>query len=228
MIRSLMIFLLVTTFFASRATAGPFSKRPNKPEPAEYVPVLIKTLQGDPDERKREIAAGELRDYDMKQFPDIMPTLIEALKNDPNSSVRHEVVNSIGKLRPISEPAGFALDQAATNDSSFRVRAAAKSTLFQWIWLGYSPRRAQHGMPNQTEEPPLAQPLAPITPNIVPKTSQVPAATLPYQAPEPIRPIPPYIPTSGKPSNRPFFPLFPWKKSESRSPDEGPALNPPK
>ena len=69
--RCILTLLLVLAAHAPDGLAGPFSRKPNRPEPSEYVPSLLKTLQSEPDERKRETAAGELRDYDAKTFPDI-------------------------------------------------------------------------------------------------------------------------------------------------------------
>src|SRR5437660_6213362 len=122
--RSLLIVSLLTAL-AGPAHAGIFKKTP-KPDPAVHVPELLRTLKEDPDERKRADAADELREYDSKAFPDLMTGLIDALQNDPSSVVRSQAANSISKLRPISQQAGFALEQALQNDSSWRVRIAAR------------------------------------------------------------------------------------------------------
>ena len=231
----ILIITLLLAAFTSEGRAGPF-KRPNKPDPAEHVPDLIKTLKNDPNERKRAEAAEELREYDLRTFPDIMPTLIEALANDGSASVRYDAVNSIGKLRPISQQGGYAIEQAAANDSSIRVRAAAKAHLVYWISVnGFRPGRVPENKLNQTEEPPLAQPET--TPN---KSSINP--TVPTQVPsgnpaldkDAPRPAPPLMPApSAKPSSsRSFFPLFRGSKTDakpvSRVIEEGPVLIVPK
>ncbi len=228
MVRYTLMSLLMLAGFASDALAQGLFRRPSaKPDAAEYVPALIKTLQTDADERKREAAAEELRHYDTKTFPDMMPALIEALKNDPSHSVRHEAVNTIGKLRPVSQPGGFALEQAAANDSSFRVRTAAKSTLVQWSLLhGYRQGRAADSVQNQTEEPPLAPPLA--KSGTTSKSGPIiPASVAPPEKMDPVRPVPP--PLMPSPS-KPFLSrsLFQRSGNKPETKDDGPVLNPPK
>ena len=229
----LMITLLLLPAFSSEGRAGPF-KRPNKPDPAEHVPDLIKTLKNDPNDRKRADAAEELREYDLRTFPDIVPTLTESLGNDGSASVRYAAVNSIAKLRPISQPAGYALEQAAANDSSIRVRATAKAHLVYWIGVeGHRTGRMADNKLNQTEEPPLAQPLT--APNKSSGSSRVPQLT-PTSNPaverEMPRNAPPLMPTpSVKPSpSRSIFPLFPLRSSKrdekptNKVIEEGPTL----
>lgn len=228
MFRCFLTTLLVLSTCGNVGLAAPFFKRANKPEPAEYVPALIKTLQTDPDERKREVAAEELREYDLKSFPDIMPALVEALKNDPSSSVRLEVVSTISKLRPITQQAGYALEQAVASDNSFRVRASAKASLVQWVaFNGYRQSRTADTVPNQTEEPPLAAPATGTAP--LPKS---PILSAPKDKVEPMLPPPPLMPSPSvtKPSSsRSLFPLFSRSnKPDSKASDDGPTLNPPK
>jgi hypothetical protein len=221
MVRNLAMPLLILIAFASTGRAGPFSRKP-KPDPVEHVPALIKTLESDADERKRENAAVDLRDYDSRTFPAILPALIESLKNDPSHAVRHEAVNTIGKIRPITQEAGFAIEQAAANDHSFRVRAAAKATLAQWIIFGHRPTPTPEL--NQTEEPPLAQPLPKLGNS--PRTSATSPAGPAAKPDDAAAPVLPLMPTPPKPTSRPLFPLF----SSRSKPDvvEGPVLNPPK
>src|SRR5262245_36919332 len=109
----------------STALADGILRRGPKPNPAEYVPALIKTLSSDFDDRRRADAASGLRDYDLKSFPEIMPALVEALKNDPSVPVRREAAHSIGKMRPISPMGGYALEQAEVADPAIGVRAIA-------------------------------------------------------------------------------------------------------
>src|SRR5262245_6193418 len=102
--RAALWTLVCLAGLAANATAGPlslFKKKPSKPDPADHVPALLETLKTDPDEKKREKAAEDLHEFDLKTFPNIITGLIEALGNDSSSSVRKEAVNSIGKLRPI-------------------------------------------------------------------------------------------------------------------------------
>src|SRR5262245_58528340 len=103
-----------------------FGKKNKKPSPAERVPELLAQVKTDGDESKRTAAAQELRQYDPGQFPMIVPVLIDVLHNDSKPGVRAEAAQSLGKMRPISQQAGMALDQALANDSSMRVRLQAR------------------------------------------------------------------------------------------------------
>lgn len=121
---------------AGPAEAGIFSRKP-KPNPAEHVPALIMQLKTDPDESKRAAAADELRQFDPKSFPEMMTVLVDAVLKDSATGVRAEAASTIGKLRPISQQAGYALEQAQSNDPAMRVRMAARQALWQYHIVGY-------------------------------------------------------------------------------------------
>ena len=89
-----------------------FGRKNKKPTPAERVPALLAVVKTDGDESKRAAAAQELRQYDPGQFPMIVPVLVDVLLTDSKPAVRAEAAQSIGKIRPISQPAGMALEQA--------------------------------------------------------------------------------------------------------------------
>lgn len=210
----------------AQAGGGLFKRNP-KPDPAEQVPALIKTLKTDPDERKRADAAEDLRDYDAKSFPDMVPALIEALQNDASITVRLEAVNTISKLRPISQPAGYALEQAEKNDTAFRVRAAAKSALVQWtLFHGYRQGRPAENRPAETDEPPLADPPQG-GPAVAPPAPPSPPAPRMADKPGGPRVPPPLMPSAGSSSSRsrPLLPLLPTRNKKPG--DDGPSLNPP-
>jgi HEAT repeats len=139
-------------------SAGIFSKK-TKPNPAERVPTLIATLRVDADERKRSSAAEELKQYDPAMFPEIIPTLAEAAQHDSKSGVRLEAIQSLAKLRPITQRAGAAIEQA-THDDSMRVRMQARTLLWQYHLAGYKASKTPDiTIPSgtiHTEEPPLA------------------------------------------------------------------------
>lgn len=144
------IFALVC---ATSADAGPFRKT-SRPDPATQVPFLLQTLRTSTDERVRETAASALREYDAKAFPEILPTLIEALTTDKSSSVRSEVAESIGKIRPISIQAGYALEQAIANDKNPLVQLSARTAMLQYRLLGIVSSKAD--LATQSAEPRLA------------------------------------------------------------------------
>src|SRR4051794_31759333 len=163
------------------ASAGVFFGKKNKPTPAEHVPELIKTLKADGDEHKRASAAEELRQYDAAQFPDMVPSLIDALLGDTKPGVRAEAAQSLGKLRPVTAAAGAALEQALAKDSSMRVRLQARSSLLQYRWAGYAPKGKEEPPsqsrepPPQSKEPPLAPELPARAPAAAPRLAPVPA-----------------------------------------------------
>lgn len=134
-LRSSMV-VMMALWVGGSATAGIFSRKP-KVDPAEAVPSLIMQLKTDKDEGKRATAAEELRNFDAKSFPEIVTVLADALLKDPSIAVRADAAGSIAKLRPISQPAGFALETASSNDPSLRVKMAAKQALLQYHLVGY-------------------------------------------------------------------------------------------
>jgi hypothetical protein len=179
-----LLVVIVAFGLNQSANAGFFSRKP-KADPAETVPALIMQLKTDKDDGKRQTAAEELRNYDPKAFPEIMTVLIDALTKDTAVGVRLEAASSIAKLSPINQQAGFALEQAASNDPSIRVRMSARQSLWQYHLKGYrSGKPTEQAGPSLTgkgghttakphgesAEPPLAEPL-PGTPS----TSQKPS-----------------------------------------------------
>lgn len=148
------------------APAGIFGRKP-KPDPAKRVPELIAVVKSDPSESKRADAAAELRDYDAKTFTDIQPTLADALTRDAATAVRAAAAGSLGRLRPIHPAAGYALEQAAANDSALRVRLAARQALWSYQLVGYRSAKpaktttSAKPAAGQSKEPPTAEPVGP-------------------------------------------------------------------
>src|SRR5262245_22958723 len=131
-----IVALLIAFSLSAPASAGIFSRKP-KGNPAEQVPTLIMQLKTDKEDSRRANAAEQLRNHDPKAFPEIMTVLVDALIKDTSASVRAESASTIAKLRPISQQAGFALEQAASNDPAMRVRMAARQALWQYHLVGY-------------------------------------------------------------------------------------------
>ena len=203
----LLVPLLVLTWVGA-ASAGIFFKKRPEVKPEEQVPQLVLTLQTDGDEGKRAEAAEELRQYDPAAFPQIVPVLIEALKNDKRSSVRAEAAQSLARIRPVSQEAGRALEQAIDEDPSLRVRLQARSLLIQYHWAGY--RRSNDDPGPQTDEPPLADPGA------GPPADE---GTRPATAPS--GPVPPLIRTRPQPAPEPSAPLPRLRPVPPATPEEG-------
>lgn len=150
----LLMAILVTLTLVAQSDAGIFRRSP-KPDAATYVPALIDLLKSSDDERARASAANALREFDAKAFPEILPVLIDALATDRSASVRAEAAESIGRIRPVTAQAGYALEQAKENDSSTRVRIAARTALVQYRILGmFTGVKSDVAM--QSAEPPLA------------------------------------------------------------------------
>src|SRR5262249_48342671 len=136
--RWLLVLLLLAPCLTSPARAGIiFGRKKDKPDPKSRVPELLTILHTDKDADKRARAADALRHYDAAAYPDIVPGLIKALQGDAKPAVRSEAAQSLGKIRPISQAAGEALEQALANDPSMRVRMQARSSLLHYHWAGY-------------------------------------------------------------------------------------------
>jgi hypothetical protein len=160
----LLLVAVVLEFSATSAFAGIFSfGKKEKPDPAMRVPELLATLKENKDEHKRVLALDELRQYDAAAFPAMVPAVIDVLLHDPKPGVRSEAAETLSKLRPVSQPAGQALEQAQSKDASMRVRMQARYALLQYHWAGYKSPKKPDGMLTQSDEPPLAdKPLVPV------------------------------------------------------------------
>ncbi len=222
--RTLLVLALLLALPALASAGFLFGKKPAKPEPAVHVPELIAAVKNDGDENKRAAAAEELRQYDPAAFPEMVPALIDVLLHDAKPAVRAEAAQTLGKLRPINQQAGLALEQALAKDASMRVRLQARSSLLMYHMAGYHGGKPAEPPAAPTKEPPLADPKAPLPPAV--KTTTVPHATpVPTQTEEP--PLAPPLPGDAKPKP-PLVPTEPpVLQKPPAAPSEGPALNPP-
>jgi hypothetical protein len=178
-----LLVVLALPALAVPAQAQIFFKKA-RPAPAQRVPELILILKTETDERKRAAAADELREYDAKTFTEIVPVLIDVLHNDTKTSVRLEALGSLYRVRPVSQPAGQAIEHAASSDESLRVRLQAKTALLKYHLAGYSSSNKNEPSVFQpsTQEPPLADPPGVAIPTVAfpPMTSlKVAPATVP-------------------------------------------------
>lgn len=185
--RRFLLVCLLQLSVSWPASAGIFFNRQPKVNPEQRVQELIVILKTDTNEGKRASAAGELRQFETKTFPFIVPILIDALQTDPKAGVRVEAAESLGKIRPISQEAGRALEQALAKDASMRVRLTARTSLWQYQLGGYRSGKEEGPViqdPATSKEPPLAES---IDANAVP---------LPGSA---VQPLPIVTPNAGKP-----------------------------
>lgn len=221
-----LVPLMLLPLLSDPAAAGKiFGRKNRKANPDERVPQLLATVKSDGDESKRAAAAQELRQFDPLRYPLIVPVLIDVLVNDQKPGVRAEAAQSLGKMRPISQQAGMALEQALGSDASMRVRLQARSSLLQYHWSGYRSTR-KDDLLSQTKEPPLAAKAPPIisttTGRLTPQPAPGTRTTSGYQfvpaAPAPL-PTPPVQPTSKEP------PLAPRPLPSGG--DNGPDMTPP-
>jgi HEAT repeats len=148
----LSLVLVTAGALAWPASAGILFSKKTKPNPAERVPELIVIVKTDKDESKRVSAAEELRQYDPAANRDIVPVLIDVMLSDPKPSVRSEAADSLGKIRPVSQEAGWALEQAQDKDASWRVRTKARYVLMSYHWAGY------HSDPKMKDGPMIVSP----------------------------------------------------------------------
>ena len=218
--RVLLVPLLVAGIASSASAGIIFGKKP-KVVPEKRVPELLSILLSDGDENKRYDAVAELREYDTKQFPQIVPTLIEVLMNDKKPSVRSEAAQTLAKLRPVSEQVALALKQARDKDPSLRVRMQARSSLLSYEWsLGWWSDRGKlkpEVQPGPTlHEPPLAAPATPVT-LLKPKQDPPPPAPVIVTPPAPVVPTPP-----GTVQPLPKGVPLPLPSGEEKGPDLGP------
>jgi hypothetical protein len=204
---------------------------PATPSPAERLNQMISIAKTDPSESRRAAAIKELRQYDLRTYPQIMGILVDLLQTDSDSSVRAEAAESLGKMRPISQQAGWALQKASTSDSSTRVRWQARAALIQYQMAGYQPRQANQppqGMPTSAE-PPLATPIT-ATPNPAPAVAPPRQVSPPSYIRQPVQNT--AEPPMSNPVVNPPAPLVPAQPPRLQRPpstyDEGPILNFPK
>jgi hypothetical protein len=158
--RTFFLALCFAATLAAPAPAGWLFGKSSKAKSAERVPQLLAVLKSDPDGGKREQAAEELRQFDGNAFPEIAPALIEALLQDTRTEVRAEAAESLARLRPVSQAAGQALDQAANHDGSMRVRLLARRWLLQYRLSGFHGKGKveEPAGPSLTPPPPAAAP----------------------------------------------------------------------
>ena len=152
-----------------------------KPRLAMEVPELIVTAKTDPDERRRAAAVEQLRDSDIRAYPDITGVLIDRMLNDTKPNVRLEAVHSLSKVRPMSQLIGQAMQQAALNDENWRVRFQAKTAMWMMGYRGEA-REATTAAPVGItyQEPPLANnPMTIASPG--PRVPPLPMPSVPVQ-----------------------------------------------
>src|SRR5262245_37193923 len=208
-----LIILLLVPCMATPASAGIlFGRKKEKADPKTRVPELIATLKAGKDEGKRTRAAEELRNYDPLAYPDIVPALVQALQTDAKPAVRSEAAQSLGKLRPVSQAAGEALEQAMAADASMRVRLQARSSLLSYHWAGYRSGK-------KVEPPPLPPPSGTTTGKEPPAvrtttTTPPPATTMP-----PLKAVP--ATPSTKPVQKALTPPVPSTKEPPLAPPAG-------
>jgi HEAT repeats len=178
----LTLAALIAFAISNSAEAGLFRKPP-RPDAATYVPKLAEILKASTDDHLRVQAANELRDYDAKAYPEVLPALIDALSGDTSESVRIEAAESIGKVRPVTAQAGYALEQASSKDKSILVRLAAKRALLHYRLLGVL---GKEDLVIQTAEPPLAT--TPATAKATPGSVILRPTPSPIPVSEPVAP----------------------------------------
>jgi hypothetical protein len=194
------LLLLVALGFTSQAHGQFFFAKKTKVNPNQRVPELILIVKTDADERKRQHAAEELRDYDTAVFAEIVPVLADVLKSDKKQSVRSEALASLVKIRPATPLAAHAIEEAAAKDEAMRIRFSAKAALPKYhLALSMTKKTEPTTVKKTTMEPPLITPTpTQKAPPVQPTVSDIP------------RPLPPGIATpTKKPADGPS--LFPEK-----------------
>jgi hypothetical protein len=162
------VLLLVIVLATAGEVPGQwiFGKK-QKVNPLQRVPELILTVKTDADERKRLHAAEELRDYDTTTFTEIVPVLADVLKNDKKHGVRAEALTSLTKIRPASALAAQAIEKAAADDDTLRVRLQAKAALPKYHLIMSLAKKSEASPEKKTSgEPPLIESPQPMPPGV--------------------------------------------------------------
>jgi hypothetical protein len=221
--RYLYLILLVAPAIALPAQAGIFTFKPNsaRAKPETVVPGLLYTVKADPDEGKRADAATQLRDFDVRLFPDIVPVLVDVLQHDTKPCVRRAAAKSLGCF-PVTPLAGKALHEACTNDPSLKVRLHAWTAYVGYQLHGY------HDLP--TTPPPTvvgtAEPLPADSHTTVTYTANSPK-TGPVATPVVANPRPTFF-SRTPPSQATPVSNVPARLTPPSDVDDGPVLNPQK
>ena len=229
--RFLLVPILVTALAAPASAGIIFGKKP-KVVPEKRVPELLLIVKNDGDENKRYDAVEELREYDAKQFPEIVPVLIDVLTNDKKPAVRSEAAQTLSKLRPPSKVVADALEQARDKDPSFRVRTQARHSLlsYHWVewWYGDPSKVKKEGtLAPTTKEPPLAPPVvATPMPPIPPMPTQAPPLVIVPTTRLKPKPDPTYTPPLAPVIVTPPAPVIPPSPLPPRPLLQGPDLGP--
>jgi hypothetical protein len=199
-----VLALILPLALVSSSLAGSLFGKSGKNNPPERVPQLLADLKND-DERKRETAVKELRQFDAAAFPAIVPALVEVLEKDAKVSVRIEAADSLAKLRPASPPVALALEQAMARDPSLRVRLHARRLLMQYRLSGYSSKekpeeiRAKPVVAEPGSVPHKKAPPSPGKHPLIPPETPPPPLADPEPTPFPLRPLPPPVKTTDGP-----------------------------
>ncbi len=175
-----------------------------------------------------------MRTFDPAKFPDIIPALIDALQNDPTPSVRSEAVQSLGKLRPVSQVVGEALEQTLAKDASMRVRLQARSTLLQYHWAGYHSGKKNDVPPLTPTHDPGPVESRKYPPPIETSSSKPPLIPRLWgskPAPPPVAnapgsPVPPKVTTNEPPLAPPLVPPAQLTPTQQSGPTTQPAAPP--
>ena len=216
----LLLVAAVAAVLAGPATARDFPfglfKKKAKAEPtAGRAKQVSATLVGSPDEAARKQAAEELRSLDPRSNAEVFPALIGALQKDPSPAVRVAAADSVGKLKPVYQPAGMVLEAVAKADPDPAVREAAQNALFQYHLGGYTTPVGPR--PATTPEPPVAaKPTVPGAFTFRPITNVLGRGPVPTPTAEP--------PLAKKPAAKPTPPAIPQPMPATLPPPEPAAL----
>lgn len=196
---------------------APSAARPAAPvDPARRVHDLLTTLRQDPKADRREHAAFSLRSFPADKYFEILPTLTECLAQESEPAVRRAIVQTLGELRPRSAEALEALEHAAEQDPSWRVRQSAR-----WAKRGYKVETPAAPLP--TSPPANDLPAASSTGRSGPVADPAPANVFSTPPPPPGQPMPP-LPLPPAPKRE--WKLFPWLRKKETVPSPPPVMAP--
>ncbi|MFN4258649.1 MAG: HEAT repeat domain-containing protein [Gemmataceae bacterium] len=243
--------LLIWATALEPASAGIIFNRQNNQQGSSNGPKIFRLFKGknnEPPPNQHHQPTNSM--YPHQPAPAVQPNgmdgMVQTLQHSPDAEQRYHAAVQLGKMRPFPPAVSAVLQQAANNDSSMKVRVAAKTALMQQQINGFIndkmqqvPRVNPPTMPRQptTQEPPLAEPLPapPASPAPPPRLVPQPAPAVPPSWRGPTTTEPPLAPPAPSSSNyAPRGPVVPTQPPMLRTPPpnwepmDGPQLIVPK
>lgn len=198
-IASVVLLGITVPVLAHADNNGLFNRKPRVEQ--SRVRFLAELLRTETDEKKARAAVLELADADPRVHPEVLATLLAALKKEA-ATVRAAAAEVIGRFKTVFPQAGAALEHTAEFDADATVRETARQALWEYHLNGYRSAKGTDQIAPQTIEPPFASARLQEPPSTIPPLAVPPAnVTLPTPPILPthlsVQPLPPVEPLRG-------------------------------